>query len=379
MGDQVEAAAVRQAEIEQQHVGLLVDERDAFGERATGAAQREAGHLRDHLPECLPQHGVVLDDRDPHHSSGTLAAQRPRSSPANAGLCLASPLPSVGPMRTTRTTLRKSLLLLAVCSLAALALASGALAGSTGASRASASAPDLVTTIAQPSGVSVYQSGHWLVTVGNRTSRNANGVVLTIQLPRTANSPTQYVLGTLGALSSGCARSGLAIVCQIGTVTRNNPVTVWFDITLPYSTNPIVFSADAPVTNDQNPADNRASATAALATYAVSFAAPRTFLKTSCTGTGTLSSFIECVPGSTQNFTGQLLAGTTSTSGPVTTPGGGGTWTLAGTQLTLAFTDDLGALAATFVGQGVGASCWEGKTTFPSTTQYVAIYRVCLQ
>lgn len=239
--------------------------------------------------------------------------------------------------------------------------------------------PDLVTTIDAPSGVSVYQSGRWEVTVDNLSSARAKNVLLTIDLPRTANSPTAYLMGTLGAIDSDCSRSGFSLVCEIGTVKRGQPKSVWFDITLPYSTNPISITASAPTRQDSNPADNSATVAAPLSTYAVVMnpAPPRTVTNTMCTGSAALSSFIECTTGSTQTFSADLLAGNTPNSGPVSTPVGGGTWTLNGTELAIDYYDG-GNLAASFVGQGVGANCWEGRTTFPGSTQWVSIYRVCL-
>ncbi len=276
------------------------------------------------------------------------------------------------PKRSTRTRL-----VLLACAAAVSGLF--ATPGSAAPSR-----PDLVTTITAPSGVSVYQSGRWGVTVRNLGNRDASNVSLTIQLPRTANSPTQYVMGTLGAMSPGCGRSGFTIVCSLGTVGRRilstSTRTITFDITLPYSTNPIAFTASAPVTDDANPADNTANATASLSTYAVSFAAPRTVRNTHCTGTAALSSFVECVSGSTSWFDAELQAGSTPTSGPARVPanGAGGTWTLNGTQLTIVYQDGA-TVEGIFVGQGTSPSCWEGRMTFPSTTQYVALYQVCLR
>lgn len=278
-------------------------------------------------------------------------------------------------MRTLRLHLLVAVALVAAASL---------FTGVTGALAAPQNAPDLVTVIQAPSSAAVYQSARWNVKVSNLSKKSATGVTLTINLPRTANSPTQYLMGTLGALNSRCTRSStFVITCSMGNVSKGVPITVWFDIALPYSTSPIVFTAAAPVTNDLNPGDNSTSATAALSTYAVGVTAPRSIVNTLCTGTPALSSFIECVPGSTQSFTADLLPGTTATSGTVLTSQlSGGTWTLNGTQLTIDYLDELGtAVAAQFVGQGTSLTpgCWEGKTTFPSTTQYVSMYQVCLQ
>ena len=240
-------------------------------------------------------------------------------------------------------------------------------------------APDLVTTITAPSGVAVYTSGHWVVRVRNAGNRFASNVSLTIQLPRTANSPTQYLMGTLGALT-GCTRSGFTLVCPLGTIQPGAQPTVAFDITLPYSTNPIVFNATAtPTTGDRNPADNSTSATAVLSTVTVPLVAPRNISNTHCTGTPTLSSFIECVPGSKSSFNAQLLPGTTPNSGVLSigVPGYGGTWSLNGTHLTMIMTegpDVAGILEA----EGVSSTCWEGKMTFPQNQNYVAIYQTCM-
>jgi hypothetical protein len=277
-------------------------------------------------------------------------------------------------MRTTRASSLRLCLLLALSAVAALALS-----GTAGARPAGPPAPaDIVTTIAPPASAAVYTSARWRVTVANPTNKNAYSVVVTVQLPRTANSPTQYVMGTVGAMHGNCVRSGFTIVCQANTVGRFSSKTFWFDMTLPYSTNPITFTASAPLANDPTPTNNTASAAATLSTVAIAFTAPRTAVATMCTGNAALSSFIECVPGSTQTLSIDLLPGTTATSGPISTIGGGGTWTLSGTQLAIDLMDGT-TLGASFVGQGVNAICWEGKTTFPSSTQYVSMYRVCLQ
>ena len=95
--------------------------------------------------------------------------------------------------------LMKTIKLLQLCFLTlVVAFATAAFAP---AAFAGGSGPDLVTTITAPSGVSVYQSGHWVVTVANLGTKDSSSVTLTIGLPRTANSPTPYLMGTLGAVN----------------------------------------------------------------------------------------------------------------------------------------------------------------------------------
>ncbi len=133
-------------------------------------------------------------------------------------------------------------------------------------------AVDIVPSISAPAGVSVYGSGHWTVTVSNTGSTTANGVSLTIALPRTNTSPSVYVMGTVTGKSSTCTTSGTNLVCTIGTIRgRRSATPVYFDITFPESVNPLTVTASVTTTSSEsvsNQANNSTSTNATLANYA---------------------------------------------------------------------------------------------------------------
>jgi len=240
-----------------------------------------------------------------------------------------------------------------------------------------ASQPDLGVTIAAPS-VQVDATGRYTVTVRNTGNRNAAGVTLTIQLPRTATSPTVHVMGTLGARDSRCARTGTALTCTLGTIARNGGSTaVWFDIALPYSTAALAFSATATTITlpETNPFNNTANHTATPLLYPTTVAGPIDAEHRSCTGTG-LSSFFECelYPSSIQGFHAVLEADTSITliDAP---PGYTGTWTFTGPdQLRLEYFYN-GLPEALIETRSVGGGCFEGPM---QSGVWTVMYEVCL-
>lgn len=238
-----------------------------------------------------------------------------------------------------------------------------------------ASSPDLTTSISAPTGVYVYDSGRWNVSVTNSGNRDAAGVVVTIQLPVTNTSPQVYVMGVVGAKSATCSTSGTKLVCNVGTVKRTKTSTVWFDITLPESAGTLDFSATASTTTaETNTGNNGSTAVASLLNYTVSPATPLTVNNRHCTGTN-LESFYECelFPSSLSEHTSVLEADGTISFPDY--PDYGGTWSVVGEELAFTITSALG-VEAEFVGYGVSATCWEGLTTFPGST-YVSPYEVC--
>lgn len=240
-----------------------------------------------------------------------------------------------------------------------------------------AASPDLTTTIIAPTATPyVYASAQWQVRVNNIGTKDAANTVLTIQLPETNTSPSVYVMGTLGAKSSSCTRSGTHYTCTVGTVRKSSSTTVYFYITLPESAGTLDFSATASTTTpESNALNNGSSAVAAQLNYSPSFSGAHTMTNRHCTGTG-LESFYECelFPSSISSHTATFNAdGSISFTGM---PDYGGSWSVSGSQLWFEYTE-LGSPIADFVGYGVDASCWEGITTFPAST-YVSPYEVCL-
>lgn len=247
---------------------------------------------------------------------------------------------------------------------------------------AAPAAPDLAVTLTPPVGAHVYQPAGYNVRVRNVGNKSAAGVRLTIQLPTTRTSPTVYLMGTLGAMSSACSRTGNTVVCLLGTLSRNASTSVFFDMLLPYSTLPMVFTAAATTTSvpgDSNPGNSTASHAANLLTYPVTMNHVDPATNSHCTGNPTLSSFFECelFPSSITEHQTIFDAGGTITfigAGPTYT----GTWTYTAATHRLQFEYlESGQSVATFDGRGTSTNCFEGKTTFPLSPNYISIYQVC--
>jgi hypothetical protein len=251
------------------------------------------------------------------------------------------------------------------------------------ASTTALAASDLTTTITPPSPTKfVYQTGRYNVKVSNIGNQTAYSSTVSIQLPETNTSPQVYIMGTLGARSASCALSGRVLNCTLGNINRNKSVTVWFDISLPQSADPIVFVATAATTSTENTtANNQATRTAVLNYYSVPFTGPRTVLNEHCTGTG-LAAWFECTlfPGAVSSHTTTFEADGTIWYDYGAGPEYLGDWQQpTASELTFQYYDGVGGpLMAEFVGDGTSSTCWEGLTTFVGST-YVAPYKVCLQ
>ena len=239
---------------------------------------------------------------------------------------------------------------------------------------------DLETTITEPSGVDVYQSATWSVTVDNVGTRHANSVDLEILLPETGTSPTVHVMGDLSNIDAACSQVGTTLSCALGRIRKNESVTVSFDIALPASSGPLVIEADATTTtSESNTANNIDSVTATLGTIGVSFTAPFDAINKHCTGTS-LTSFYECelYPSSITSHEVTFNAnGSITFTNPAAPPGYTGTWSSsAADQLSFTYFNN-GTPVAVFDGVGVDTGCWEGVTDF--LNGWGAPYRVCVQ
>ncbi|MBM4365835.1 MAG: hypothetical protein FJ102_06435 [Deltaproteobacteria bacterium] len=253
-------------------------------------------------------------------------------------------------------------------SIVALALVAPALA---------AAAPDLVTTLTQPSGAYVYASAQWQVKVQNSGNRDASAVTLNIQLPETNTSPQVYVMGTVGSMSSSCSRSGTDINCNLGTLRKGKSSTVSFYMTLPESAGSLDFVATAATTSSEsNTTNNVASASASLLNHSPSFSGDTSVNNNHCTGTG-LESYFECelFPSSISSHTAVFHDDADQSISFPDYPDYWGTWDVSGTELVFVIESAAG-VEAEFVGYGVGSNCWEGITTFPGSS-YVSPYEVC--
>lgn len=244
-----------------------------------------------------------------------------------------------------------------------------------------ANGPNLDVSLTPPAAARVYQTAGYNVKVRNLGNKNAAGVRLTIQLPVTRTSPTVYPMGTLGATSSSCSRSGNSLVCLLGTINRNGSTSVFFDMALPYSTMPIVFGATVTTTTtpgDTNPANNTLTYTASPLTYSVTMDTVNVATNRHCTGGTSLSSFFECTlfPSSITSHETVFNPDNTITfigvSGAYT---GSWTYTASSNRLQFEYLDGPDVVA-TFDGRGTSPKCFEGKTTFLNP-DYVSMYQVC--
>jgi len=260
-----------------------------------------------------------------------------------------------------------------------MALRSLFMLGLVAVSSTSFAAADLSVSIAMPTGVYVYQTASYLVTVANVGNQTAANSSVVIQLPVTNTYPV-YTMGTVGTYSSSCTRSGSVLTCALGEIKKNKSTSVSFNFTLPESTNPLVIGATASTTSNETVLSNNVtSGTAALLNYSVSFTAPRDLLNEHCTGTN-LSSYYECTlfPSSISSHETTLNADYTISFGGGVGPEYTGIWSQASSDH-LAFTYfEYGVLVAEFEGYGVNSTCWEGMTEFPGSS-YMSMYRVCLQ
>jgi hypothetical protein len=243
-----------------------------------------------------------------------------------------------------------------------------------------ANGSDLAPVITTSGSTLVDTPTHYEVRIQNTGSRASGTTNVYIQLPKTATSPTVFVMGTLGPIPSGCTKTGTRLICSIPAGVPRNSVSapIGFDLTLPYSANPIALRVDVDANNELNYSNNNATS---IATQTYQLVSPPTvdFAVTNrhCTGIN-LSSYFECIvsPGSVSSHPATFLA----TGGiDLGNPSYGGSWAVSGTRLTFNYTD-AGQPFGSFVGQGVsvgaaGQNCWDGRLT--AGTSATVMYRVC--
>ena len=245
--------------------------------------------------------------------------------------------------------------------------------------------PNLAVDLTGPTTRIVEQPGGYNVNVANIGNKNASGVSLVITLPDTNSSPQNYVLGVLTGVDPRCSLSSATLTCALGTINKNASTNVAFTIAVPWTSESVVFAATAttttlPETNATNNSDSLALTQTYIATPIVT--ATSVFVENRhCTGTG-LTSFYVCTLFSgaiSQHDVDFNFDGTITFVNP-SAPDMSGAWSQnpSGSSLFFEYYDDLGAVVATFNGNGVGSDCFEGLTTFPDSS-YVAPYEVCLQ
>ncbi|MCA9541564.1 MAG: hypothetical protein KC620_21850 [Myxococcales bacterium] len=238
---------------------------------------------------------------------------------------------------------------------------------------------DIEVSLSNPGAVQYYDQAHYDVTVSNPSRRDASNVTVRIDLPETHTSPTVHVMGILGATSASCALSGTHLDCALGTVSRGQSKSVFFEIAFPVSDDPadIVVTA-ATTTSESDLSNNAASATATLLAYSTAVSPTVNAHVRHCTGTNLLG-FYECTlyPSSISSHD-IVLEPAGALSFVNAPPGYAGTWSQpTGDALLMQYYDN-GTLVASFEGLGAGGGCFEGLTHFPGSA-YVAPYEVCLQ
>lgn len=252
-----------------------------------------------------------------------------------------------------------------------------ALAASLIASAAHAAGADLSVTISQPANVYVYSAVRYTVRVANIGNQTSAATTLTIQLPRTHTSPTVSVLGTVGAMTTGCTRSGTVITCPVARIGRGSYLPFFVDLTIPQNSEPVTIQARVSRSGTENTGNNSSTHTAALLNIDHVIAGGSTAVNRHCTGTG-LTSFFEC-----ELYPSSITSHDTvfNANGTITIPAAGagysGTWQQLGPdELVFQYTNN-GTPVADFIGYGVGGGCFEGITTFPNSS-YVSPYEVCV-
>lgn len=217
----------------------------------------------------------------------------------------------------------------------------------------------------------------WDVVVANGGNKNADDVRVRIDLPVTQTSPTQHLLGTLGAIDGRCQVAGFGLDCRLGRVGRRSSTTVSFGFASPQSALPQFVIANATTRSSESNRNNNGDAELVVLDHpALLVSAGDVALVEHCTGT-LLSSFYECelYPSSITDHGQTFLAGGAVDLG---VPGYSGTW-LQPSPERLDMTYFQGTTAvAWFAGYAVDADCFEGVTSFPNSG-YLSVYRVCLQ
>lgn len=262
------------------------------------------------------------------------------------------------------------------------------LAASTAYSQAK---PDLKVTITPPPLTPVYSTGTYTVEVANIGNKDAAGVQLTIQLPKTATSPQIYIMGnltsfttpTLALAGATGTDAGTRLVGSLGTIKRNKKRVVSFSIQFPEKTGALVITANASTTTapEHDYLNNDDSETAVLSYYANTMPLDVDIENQHCTGRN-LTAFFECTkfPGSCSSHISRFHDngfGIRTISFP-DYPDYWGVWNITGDVLTFSYYDSTGENVANFSGRGVPGGYFEGLTTFPGDTTYVSPYRVGL-
>jgi hypothetical protein len=235
---------------------------------------------------------------------------------------------------------------------------------------------DLQTTLSMPTGHDVYDAQSVQVTVANIGNKNADGSTLTVLLPETHTSPSVFVMGDLGAIDSACSQNGTQLDCSLGRIKAGKSVSVSFEISLPQSSESLDFEAIAATSSSDGDPNNDSDAASAEVNYIdTPISGQHLVTNRHCTGVG-LTAFYECVQVPSSISSHSVIF---EDNGDITFSQAGytGSWAQdSDDHLWFEYISG-GNVVAEFEGKGVGGDCFEGLTTFP-TSSYVAPYEVCL-
>ena len=241
--------------------------------------------------------------------------------------------------------------------------------------------PDLaVQAWVGPTSATVNTTYQYRASVRNIGTQTAQGVTLTIEFPLTNTSPTRHILGKLTGFPSNCSKVSNKLVCNFGSVSKHpssNLRTVTFNFEYPVTTKPLELIAKATTTslNESNTGNNQLAFNPTVS-YPNLPVTSADVLVSLCTGQN-LTSFMECelYPSSISSFPMRLEAGGLIT---VSEPGYFGNWDQpALNQMHFNITD--GSSGAEFNGFAANGNCFEGTTSFTPASQYMSVYRVCIQ
>lgn len=237
---------------------------------------------------------------------------------------------------------------------------------------------DLTVTVAAPRAQPVEISADVVITVHNTGTKTASAPVVRVELPATRTSPTVYPMAWIGALPSGCARSGLTITCTLASLSRGRSATLRLPMALPVTTAELRFIANVSTTSrERSTTNNRGEDVATLIYDEIALAGDELLTNRHCTGRN-LSAFLECelTPSSIATHQVQLAA-----DGSLSIPAVGGAYSGAWEQPTpdtlwYELTED-GLPVMEFFGYGTPSGCFEGMVTFIPDNGYNAAYEVC--
>ncbi|MBS1796494.1 MAG: hypothetical protein JSS81_21770 [Acidobacteria bacterium] len=249
-----------------------------------------------------------------------------------------------------------------------------------GVANASSTPPNLSLQITGPSSAQVYSPYQYTVTVTNIGGSTAYTSSVVVDLPETTTSPQKYVLGTVSGYPQTCQLANRKLVCQLGNVTHTGPnrtKSFSFTFAFPISTRSLQIKATAStVTTPETNSNNNFATIAPTPVYPNNQLTSATMSVSNCTGT-TLSSFFECelFPSSQQHFTLSLNPDLTmSYEGQFI-----GNWDQYAGANRLHFVLFMGNGTAEFNGFARSNTCFEGITTFSTSTTYISPYRLCIQ